>query len=79
MNAKTTRILKEARPLLWPWCAVAIAGVLPLFQPLHSIADISSIGFFLGIPLLATLSLGNEFQHRTLSILLTQPVDRMEI
>jgi len=79
MNAKTTRILKEARPLLWPWCAVAIAGVLPLFQPLHSIADISSIGFFLGIPLLATLSLGNEFQHRTLSLLLTEPVDRMEI
>jgi hypothetical protein len=79
MNAKTTRILKEARPLLWPLCAVAIAGVLPLIQPLHSIADISSIGFFLGIPLLATLSLGNEFQHRTLSLLLTQPVDRMEI
>ncbi len=79
MNAKTTRILKEARPLLWPWCAVATAGVLPLVQPLHSIADISSIGFFLGIPLLATLSLGNEFQHRTLSLLLTQPVDRMEI
>ncbi len=80
MNAKTTRILKEARPLLWPWCAVAIAGALPLVQPFNGIAEpVGAIGFFLGIPLLAVLSLGNEFQHRTLSLLLTQPVDRMEI
>ena len=34
MNAKTTRILKEARPLFWPWCAVAMAGALPLVYPL---------------------------------------------
>ncbi|MGA3168995.1 MAG: hypothetical protein ABSF14_23080 [Terriglobia bacterium] len=79
MDAKTTRILKEARPLFWPWCAVAAAGVLPLAHPPQSIGLISPIGFFLGIPLLATLSLGNEFQHRTLSLLLSQPVDRMEI
>ena len=32
MNAK--RILKEARPLFWPWCAVALAGALPLVYPL---------------------------------------------
>ena len=80
MTAKTTRILKEARPLLWPWCAVALAGVLPLLQPLHGIAEpIHFIGFLVGLPLLATLSFGNEFQHRTLSLLLTQPVDRMQI
>jgi len=41
--------------------------------------QISSVCFFMGIPLLATLSLGNEFQHRTLSLLLSQPVDRMKI
>ena len=79
MNAKTTRMLKEARPLLWPWCGVIIAGVLPLVPAAHSIAWISPIGFFAGIPLLASLSLGNEFQHRTLSLLLAQPIDRMEI
>ena len=33
MNAKTTRILKEARPLFWPWCAVVLAGALPLRLP----------------------------------------------
>ena len=79
MTAKTTRILKEARLLFWPWCAVTAAGVLPLIPPLHAVAWISAFGFYLGIPLLATLPLGNEFQHRTLSLLLSQPVDRMEI
>jgi hypothetical protein len=39
----------------------------------------SLMGWSVGLPLLATLPLGNEFQHRTLSLLLTQPVDRMEI
>ncbi len=77
MNAK--RILKEARPLFWPWCAVTMAGAVPLVHPLHSIAGISQFGFLLGIPLLATLSLGNEFEHRTLSLLLSQPIGRMEI
>jgi branched-subunit amino acid transport protein len=79
MNAKTTRILKEARPLFWPWCAVAAAGVLPLAHPPQLIELIWLIGFFLGIPLLTTLSLGNEFQHRTLPLLLSQPVGRMVI
>ena len=23
----TSRILKEARPLFWPWCAVMVAGM----------------------------------------------------
>ncbi|MFZ2158749.1 MAG: hypothetical protein WAV72_21875, partial [Bradyrhizobium sp.] len=85
MTAKTTRILKEARPLFWPWCAVSLAGLLPLLRQsnpwLHGIGieGICVLGVGVGIPLLATLSFGNEFQHRTLSLLLTQPVDRMEI
>ena len=84
MNAKTTRILKEARSVFWPWCAVIIAGALRLMEqshpaflgdgPLgvvhHLIEPLSFLGFFLGIPLLATLPLGNEFQHRTLPLLL---------
>jgi hypothetical protein len=70
---------KEARPLFWPWCALVLAGALPLVRPLHSIAWISSVGFLLGIPLLASLAFGDEFQHRTLSLLLSQPISRMEI
>jgi ABC-type transport system involved in multi-copper enzyme maturation permease subunit len=92
MNAKTMRIHKEARSLFWPWCAVMIAGALPLVAQSHSaqmggplwgvhylIEPASFLGFFFGIPLLASLSLGNEFQHRTMSLLLSQPVGRMEI
>jgi hypothetical protein len=93
MTVKTTRILKEARSLFWPWCVVILAGVLPLLQESHFapkaggsilgpwnwIEPISFLGFILGIPLLATLSVGNEFQHGTLPLLLSQPISRMEI
>ena len=92
MSSKTTRILKEARSLFWPWCVVTIAGVLSLVEQSHStligggllsvvynLEDIWVPGFILGIPLLAALSFGNEFQHRTLSLMLSQPVGRMEI
>ena len=78
MTAKTTRILKEARPLFWPWCAVVLAGALPLAHPLDWGPFIGLIGFF-AVPLLATLPLGDEFQHRTLSLMLSQPVGRMTI
>ena len=78
MTARTTRILKEARPLLWPWCAEAMAGALPLIYPLAWTPLIYLMGFFV-VPVFATLSLGNEFQHRTLSLLLSQPAGRMEI
>jgi hypothetical protein len=92
MNPRSTRIIKEARSVFWPWCAVIIAGALRLVEQSHSakmgggvlwgvhwIEPISFLGFVLGIPLLATLPLGNEFQHRTMSVLLSQPVERMEI
>lgn len=77
MNA--TRILKEARPLFWPWCAVVCAGALLLLHPPRLIGDFSQVVFVLGVLLLATLPFGNEFQHRTFSLLLSQPVRRMEI
>ncbi len=86
MTARIVRMKKEARALFWLWCAVMIAGALPLFlhQPRYivlgtNVTELSLMFCFLGILLLATLSLGNEFQHRTLSLLLSQPVSRMEI
>ena len=79
MTAKTTRILKEARPLFWPWCAVVCAGALPLLHAPYPLREISGLGFLLGIPLLAALPFGNEFQNRTFSLLLSQPISRMEI
>ena len=78
MNALTTRILKEVRPLLWPWCAGALPGALLLVYRLDRTQLIWLIGLLV-VPLLATLPLGNEFQHRTLSLLLSQPIGRMKI
>jgi len=87
MNASATRLRKEARALFWPWCAVVAAGVLePLWPPsdfnLPGVAIVKAagpLGFFLGVPLLAVLAFGNEFQHRTLGLLLSQPVGRTQI
>ena len=78
MNSRSTRIKKEVRALFWPWCAAVIAGALPVFFPHSSpAAKLNFLSFFFGIPLLATLSLGNEFYYRTFSLWLTQPVSRM--
>jgi hypothetical protein len=77
MNAR--RIYKEARPLFWPWCAVVCAGALPLLHPPYPLGEISRLAFLLVIPLLATLPFGSEFQNRTFSLLLSQPISRMEI
>ncbi|HEV2352301.1 MAG TPA: ABC transporter permease [Terriglobia bacterium] len=79
MNAKTTRLFKEARPLFWPWCLVTLVGALPLVHRADWNEGVTLMGFLLGVPLLAALPFGNEFQHRTLAILLTEPVERMEI
>ncbi len=79
MNSRTARLLKEARALFWPWCAVAVAAVLPLVRAPRSSADLIIVWFLLGFLVLATLPFGNEFQHRTLSLLLAQPVERTEI
>src|SRR5256885_11348618 len=80
MSSRTVRIRKEVRALARPWCAVVIAGALPIFLPHSSAAaKLNLLSFFFGIPLLATLSLGNEFYHRTFSLWLSQPVSRMQL
>lgn len=79
MSARTTRMMKEARAVFRPWCGVVILCALPLFHVSHALSETSVAFCYLGIPMLATLSLGYEFQHRTLSLLLSQPVGRMVI
>lgn len=77
MNSKV--LVKEARPLFGPWSAVMLTGLVSLIRPLHSVEWIGLLGMVLGIPLLAALPFGNEFQNRTLSLLLSQPVGRARI
>jgi len=82
---QTTRLIKEARSLLLPWCVICIAGVLHLFLPPSWSKTgwiregLTPFGFFFGLPFLAALSFGNEFQNRTFQLLLSQPADRMQI
>jgi hypothetical protein len=84
MNLRTI-VLKETRPLFAAWCAITLAGAIPALIPFSSgfgtpiISLIFPAGFWIGLPLLATLSFGHEFQHRTISLLLSQPIDRMKI
>src|SRR6516165_585012 len=83
MTGQNLRIMKEVRALFWPWCAVTMLGALnsfpfgPQFKQLAG--PFSTFGFFAGIPLLAVLSFGNEFQYKTISLLLTQPVSRQQV
>src|SRR3954462_16028772 len=85
MNASTTRMIKEGRALFLPWCFVMSAAVLPWllsgsrFNFNGPLALPGLLGLWMGLAVLATVSLGNEFQNRTFSLLLSQPVDRMEI
>jgi polyhydroxybutyrate depolymerase len=79
MSARTTRMKKEARALFRPWFGVVILCALPLFHIGRTLSETSIAFCYLGIPMLATLSLGYEFQHRTFSLLLAQPVSRMQI
>ena len=81
MSSELTRIVKEARALFWAWCAVTLAGLLTwLPRELRYVTGFdSSMGFWIGVPLLATLAFGNEFQYGTLPLLLSQPVERMKL
>ena len=83
MNAKV-RMMADARSLFWPWCIVAAPGILSMFSfprlPGGLELDVvAGFGFAVGIPLLATLSFGNEFQFGTFSSLLSQPIERSRI
>ncbi|HVH69641.1 MAG TPA: hypothetical protein VNB49_00840 [Candidatus Dormibacteraeota bacterium] len=88
MNPGKIRLLKEARQLLWPWLAVTLGGFLSFIQippgkwhwsPGDVVQWILPLGTFLGVPFLATLPLGMEFQHRTFALLLAQPIERSEL
>src|SRR5229473_2142620 len=79
MNAGIIRMKKEARALFWPWCAVVIAGALPVILLNGYTKKLCMVSFFIGVPILAALAIGNEFQQRTLSLWLTQPLSRRQL
>ena len=79
MSAAVIRMRKEARALAWPWGAVVLGGVLPLILR-HAYAEsVNALTIAIGIPLLATLPLGNEFEQRTFALWLAQPANRGQL
>jgi len=66
------RLIKEMRPLIWPWFGVVVLALLNGF-------GVSSAGFWLGLPLIAAISFGSEFENRTVPLMLSQPIDRMTV
>src|SRR5262245_11013683 len=88
MTALAIQLRKEARQLLWPWLVMTLSGLLSLIylsRPHFSLGPFDFVwrldlilpfACFLGIPLVAALPIGSEFQHGTLSLLLAQPLDR---
>jgi len=88
MTPRSIQLYKEVRQLFWAWACLVLGGFLSLlhiprddysWSPVDLLNWILPFGCFLAIPLLAALPLGNEFQHRTITLLLAQPVDRREI
>lgn len=79
MNSKIIRLKKEARALLWPWCALVIAGALPVILLNGYTKKLCGISFFFGVPMMAALAFGNEFQQRTFSLWVTQPLSRAQL
>lgn len=78
------RIIKEVRLLFWPWALIVSASLLSLlskasYQYRGLFLMLSIIGFFGGISFLVALSFGGEFQQRTITLLLGQPVARTRI
>lgn len=80
------RLRKEALVLFGPWCAVllALGGVMlwHFFYTIQFWDEVLRTGapvLGLGAAFLAALSFGNEFQSRTLPMLLSQPCSRLRL
>ena len=84
-----TGLKKEMRTLAWPAAAVLAATVLPLgwvglAEGIFGVVDgwprqTALSAFILGTALLVALPFGTEFQQRTLSLILSQPVSRARV
>ena len=80
MNAHTRlRLWKETRALLPMWAAIAgLMGLSLLIERFDALAFSWSVYAF-GCVLLGSFVVGQEFQHRTMGLLLSQPVPRRRI
>ncbi|MFM8471263.1 MAG: ABC transporter permease [Limisphaerales bacterium] len=80
MNTNTRlRLWKETRALLPMWAAVFFfMGATTCFDKTDALPW-SLLAYVFGSALLGASIVGQEFQHRTMSVLLAQPVPRLQI
>ena len=76
MNARMT---KEIRVLLPAFGIALSAALLPFLASPHEPEALAALLFVFGCTMMGALIFGNEFQHRTLSLLLTQPIPRTSL
>lgn len=80
MNANTRlRLWKEARALLPMWAAVAVWIAAPFLLSVNDPLPYAFTGFLFGCAVLGPVSVGHEFTHRTMDMLLAQPVPRRQL
>jgi hypothetical protein len=80
MNANTRlRLWKETRALLPMWAAVAVWIAAPFLLPVNDPLPYAFSGFLFGCAVLGPVCVGHEFTHRTMGVLLAQPVPRRQL
>jgi hypothetical protein len=72
----SARLIKETRELLVILIGTLLLIVVPFLLNGASAAPFGVVAFGLGCAVLGGCSFGNEFQHRTLALLLSQPISR---
>lgn len=76
MSAVRALVRKELRALLPMWAACGAAFVLASRFETRYIPDLASILFVFSCLALGAQSMGHEYAHRTVGLLLTQPIER---
>src|SRR5437868_13540019 len=75
----SARIIKEARTLLPGMIVMLLLIAVPAMIWGRYSAQFISVAFGLGFCIMGASSFGNEFQNRTMSLLLTQPIPRTTV
>lgn len=78
-SSNRLRLVKEARALLPMWAAVAGWITVPFFLPVADPMPYAFSGFLFGCAVLGPVCVGHEFTHRTMGVLLAQPVPRRQL
>jgi hypothetical protein len=72
-------IAKEFRALMWPWLTtLALLAILPISDS-GSLRSLAVPAYFFGAAALCAMSVGHEYSHRTLGMMLAQPVSRATV